>query len=32
MLLKIDGLLGYEFLSKRPTLLSYERKELLLIK
>lgn len=29
---KIDGLLGYEFLSKRPTLLSYERKELLLIK
>ncbi|WP_018360407.1 aspartyl protease family protein [Porphyromonas macacae] len=29
---KLDGLLGYEFLSKRPTLLSYQRKELLLIK
>jgi len=28
----IEGLLGYEFLSKFPTLLSYERKELLLIK
>lgn len=29
---KIDGLLGYEFLSKQLTLLSYQRKELLLIK
>lgn len=29
---KIDGLLGYEFLSKHPTLISYQRKELLLIK
>ena len=30
--IKLDGLLGYEFLSKQPILLSYRRKELLLIK
>ncbi len=30
--IKIDGLLGYEFLSKQLTLLSYHRKEILLIK
>ncbi|PID68489.1 MAG: hypothetical protein CR989_05125 [Flavobacteriales bacterium] len=30
--IKIDGLLGYEFLSKQLTLLSYHRKEVLLIK
>lgn len=29
---KLDGLLGYEFLSKQQTLLSYQRKQLLLIK
>ncbi len=29
---KLDGLLGYEFLSKQTTLLSYQRKELLLIR
>ncbi len=28
----IDGLLGYEFLSKQGTLLSYKRKEILLIR
>ncbi len=27
----IDGLIGYEFLSKQPTLLSYQRKEIVLI-
>lgn len=30
--LKINGLIGYEFLSKQLTLVSYQRKELLLIK
>ena len=30
--IKIDGLLGYEFLSKQKTLISFKRKEMILIK